>query len=383
MPVPPVNLFLPATQTGPTDPLQGAANPTALAATTGTNQPVQVSFSAQLGQILAQLGPLGLGAGLLQPLGTTGTLGTGGTGLDLGTLINLALLSTLSQQTTTAGTNGQLSALETDLLITQALGGSTDPLAGLFTPLILSSLTSTGQAGTTNITAAIGQVFADIGQVFTQLGGLGLTTTLLQPLTTTGTTATGTMGLDLNTLFNLTLLPTLAAELPGLGNLLGATTLATTTGALAGAFTTTTQTVAAAVGQTAAAAATQTAEVLAQAAPAPAAAAPTQAPAPAPPAVGTPFDLALLDSLGLRPFSLQRQVQQLLAGARRPAPTTAAPAPAPAPQTAVAGAGAGVNPFAQVPANVLGIDPRLNPIVFSASVLAQAFQVGNGTGTPP
>ncbi len=99
----------------------------------------------------------------------------------------------------------------------------------------------------------------------------------------------------------------------------------------------------------------------------------------------TVFDLFLLNSLGLGQVSTQPAVQQLLTAqllfGETGATDTLGLNVVVEQQIAAALAqqqGAGATLLAQT--NAASTQP--NPIVFSAGVLAQAFQIGNGTGSP-
>jgi hypothetical protein len=107
----------------------------------------------------------------------------------------------------------------------------------------------------------------------------------------------------------------------------------------------------------------------------------------APPVAGltnTAFELLLLTSLGQGQFTAQSVVQQLLTtqlllGAVDTRDTLGLSTVASNQLlTRLIRQGANGNLFVQLN----NLSTQLNPILFSASVLAQAFQIGNETGTP-
>lgn len=97
------------------------------------------------------------------------------------------------------------------------------------------------------------------------------------------------------------------------------------------------------------------------------------------------FDNRLLAALGLRTFNLQSQLARLLVGnlgSPDPLGNLLAPDTARARTGLFFREGADGSLFVQLNLGGLGIEVQLEPQIFSASALAQRFQVGNGTGSP-
>ena len=119
MAVTPIHFFSPTAQANATAALAAAATPTAAAAATGVNQATEAQFSAVLGQLLADLGPLAFDT-TLTSLGNGNNPAGAATGL-VNTVFNLLLFSSLGlgQSATTPAAQ--------QLLVTQLLLSATGP----------------------------------------------------------------------------------------------------------------------------------------------------------------------------------------------------------------------------------------------------------------
>ncbi len=98
------------------------------------------------------------------------------------------------------------------------------------------------------------------------------------------------------------------------------------------------------------------------------------------------FDLLLQNSLGVRPFNFSSNALPLVFGGTNGTVTVTPPSSSPPPNSTDLGgiffrSGADGTLFVQVRLAGLNFDINLSPTVFSTSVLAQRFQVGDGTET--